>query len=70
MKPFGWGEVANDSQPRYMIPTRPGSRSRCSCCGRRETFLGCANGVALVGGCEFRIRRWIKDPRSIYGAKP
>lgn len=46
---------------RYSAPTPKTSRRRCPCgCKQRAAFLGMANGVGLVYGCDLRIRRWVK----------
>ncbi len=31
-------------------------------CTRPCTHLGLANGVALMSGCEWHVRRWVRDP--------
>lgn len=37
-------------------------RLKCSCgCKKLATYYGLGNGVALVGGCELSIRRWVRD---------
>jgi hypothetical protein len=47
---------------RAMITTRPTSRRRCSCgCKQRQTHVGLGDGVALMGGCELSVRRWVRD---------
>lgn len=60
----GWGQVGGlPEQVRYMElrPKRRGLKPKCSCgCGTSKTHLGFANGVCLVSGCEFRVRRWVK----------
>lgn len=36
-------------------------RRRCRCgCGGAADWIGGANGVALCGGCEWSMRRWVK----------
>jgi len=38
------------------------SRKRCSCgCGKRATHVGLGDGLALMSGCELRVRRWVRD---------
>lgn len=55
-----WGSASHHK--RYAAPARPTSRSRCDCgCGKRATHIGCANGLALMGGCELTVRRWVRD---------
>lgn len=37
-------------------------RRRCYCgCGRRATYTGGSNGVAMMHGCELSVRRWVRD---------
>jgi hypothetical protein len=43
-------------------PVPSTSRCRCYCgCGRRATHVGGCGGVALMSGCEFSVRRWVRD---------
>jgi len=62
----GWGQHASAAaHVRYCEPIegRKGRR-RCRCgCGRASTHYGRANGVTLTGGCELRVRRWVRDGR-------
>lgn len=51
---------------RYLQPVEPKSRRRCSCCNRRATHHGMANGVGLITGCEILVRRWVKDPIDVF----
>jgi len=62
--------VANAmTDPRTMRPVQPRSRRRCHCgCKRRATHTGCANGVAMMTGCELSVRRWVKNPREAIAA--
>ena len=53
-----WGSVDGH---RAMIRTPSTSRYRCSCCGKRATHVGLGDGVALMSGCEMRVRRWVRD---------
>lgn len=63
-----WGQQSNAFEHvRYCEPVSSLSRRRCPCCRKRATHRGMANGIALVAGCEFRMRRWVKSPLSIYG---
>ncbi len=62
-----WGERASAfDHVRYSQPIvgRKGRRI-CPCCKRRSTHLGMANGIALSYGCEWRMTRWVKDPRFV-----
>lgn len=50
---------------RALTPVLPRSRRRCYCgCRGRATHYGTANGVALICGCEFYVRRWVADWRA------
>lgn len=40
-------------------------RQKCSCCGKRATHCGTANGLGMMSGCEWRVRLWVRDPLSI-----
>lgn len=45
---------------------RPRMRQRCWCgCRGRKTHTGMADGVALMYGCEWLVRLWVRDPTSI-----
>ena len=48
---------------RTMAPRakRAGRRPKCLC-GEPETHVGYGDGVALMGGCEWCVRRWVRDP--------
>lgn len=60
-----WGSLNEHS--RYAEPVS--SRCRCHCgCKGRITYNGMANGVALMDGCELHVRRWVRDPKSIFRA--
>lgn len=38
-------------------------RRRCGCsCGTRATHVGYRDGIALMSGCEFHVRHWVRDP--------
>jgi hypothetical protein len=55
---------------RYMQKSPPSSRQRCSCgCKTRQTHTGMANGVALMGGCDFYVRRWVRDGSQVRKVK-
>ncbi len=58
----GWGVVASAATHRRYAVQAPDRRRKCSCgCGGRLTHYGHANGLALTGGCELRVRRWVKE---------
>lgn len=60
-----WGSVTDHQ--RELLPVSKKQRRRCPYCpkdsGRKITHLGAANGVALMSGCEWHVRMWVKDPR-------
>lgn len=57
----GWGEVASGDMNRY-AKTFPRMRRRCGDnCPNRATHFGCANGMALMSGCEFHVAQWVRD---------
>jgi len=56
----GWGQYGSDTQIRYMEEIKTRKRCRCGC-GGRKTHVGMANGVGLMSGCEFSVRRWVKE---------
>lgn len=62
-----WGKHGDSTKhKRYKAPAPKASRRRCSCgCKQRAAFVGMANGVALVSGCELRIRRWVKTGKLV-----
>lgn len=63
----GWGQVANDQQLRYVLKEPDGRRRRRRCrqgdvpCPGFATHRGCANGLALTGGCEWHMRQWARS---------
>lgn len=61
-----WGRWASATEHvRYMEPITGDKRRRrkCRCgCEKRQTHVGKANGMALMGGCEMAVARWVKDP--------
>lgn len=48
-----------DAHRRYAQEQK--SRKRCAC-GNRVTHSGMANGVALMGGCEWCVNLWVDNP--------
>jgi len=56
-----WGSATEHQRHMWRITGR-GGRCRCDCgCGGRATHSGGANGLALMGGCELSVRRWVRD---------
>jgi hypothetical protein len=57
-----WGQSGSAiHHVRYAEPVGPRERRLCHCgCKSRATHRGFANGVALMSGCEMRVRRWVK----------
>lgn len=65
--PGDWGRHGSSVEhQRYARKiTGRGGRCKCPCgCGGRSTHSGMANGVALMGGCELSVRRWVRDPKA------
>jgi len=57
-----FGEIGSAiDHKRYKQAASSKSRRRCTCCKRRATHIGMANGVALMGGCEFMVTKWVRD---------
>lgn len=63
-----WGSRGSATEHRrYLEPVDGRSRRRCSCgCKTRATHRGMANGVCLMSGCEFFVRRWVRDGISVF----
>jgi hypothetical protein len=58
-----WGQEASADQIRYLVPmaSRYRNRRRCHCgCEGKQTSVGAANGLGLMGGCEWSVRRWVR----------
>jgi len=50
---------------RAIVEAPKSSRRRCACgCEQRATHTGLGDGVALMGGCEMYVRRWVRYGRS------
>lgn len=60
-----WGTSANAVEDRrYAIQNRR-LRRRCECgCGKPGNWIGCANGLAMMSGCEWLVRQWVRDPNT------
>lgn len=61
--PGGWGEMGDAYLTRYLV-AKPRMRRKCrqgEDCPNRATHLGMANGVALMAGCEFHVRLWVRN---------
>ena len=54
-----FGRYGSADHQRYAQEQK--SRKRCKC-GNRVTHAGMANGVALMGGCEWCVLLWVEDP--------
>ena len=65
-----WGQRASATEHvRYCEPA-PDKRRRCRCgCKGAATHLGKAQGIALMGGCEMSVRRWVRNPADHYAAR-
>ena len=47
---------------RSMTKAPPTCRYRCHCgCKTRASHIGMGDGVALMSGCEFHVRVWVRD---------
>jgi hypothetical protein len=58
---------------RYCLPSTIPARKRrmCRCgCRKKSSHMAMVNGVALGAGCEFWVRRWVKNPRDAILSKP
>lgn len=59
-----WGVVGDATKDqRYMklLPGRYRNRRKCPCkCGGKISHGGYVNGLAMTGGCEWSMRRWVK----------
>lgn len=58
-----WGSATEHQRTMRFI--EDGRRRRRQCgggCDARATHLGLANGVALMSGCEWHVRMWVKSP--------
>lgn len=56
---------------RKLIKSKKQLESKCSCCGNISTHFGEADGrngdrVIVIYGCELRVRRWVRDGRSVF----
>ncbi len=53
-----WGSASHHR--RVFVPA-PNRRRKCWCgCGGRATHMGTANGVTLMSGCEWTVRKWVQ----------
>jgi hypothetical protein len=61
--PGDWGVYGNAGEhERYMEPAI-NRRRRCSPCSRPRpaaTHVGMCNGLALMSGCEWHVRKWVQ----------
>ena len=54
-----WASATEHKRDTWPAPDK---RRKCHCgCGRRATHIGGTNGLALTGGCELSMRRWVRD---------
>lgn len=55
-----WGSIAH-----HELTVQPAlnRRRRCQFCPTRRaaTHVGCANGVAMMQGCEWHAHQWLRD---------
>ena len=46
---------------------RENKRSKCYCgCNGRATHNGLGQGAGMMSGCEFYVRRWVRDGAIIF----
>jgi len=67
----GWTADAMRDPRSMRLRTGRGGRRRCAQaggCAAKCTHLGLANGIVLMDGCEWHVRMWVKDPRSLIRA--
>lgn len=57
-----WGSALKHTRTWMLDKKR--RRRACGICGcqNKSTHLGLANGIALMGGCEWHVKRWCRDP--------
>lgn len=60
---------ANADRDKRTIHFIPDGRKRLRPChrcppesGHKATHVGAANGCGMMRGCEFHVRKWVKDP--------
>ena len=52
---------------RSMEKVNSSSRKRCDCgCKSRATHIGLGQGAGMMSGCEFYVRRWVRDGAIIF----
>lgn len=67
---MGKGELPGVGAVRTWKEAGPGESRPCTCgCESGVTHYGLANGTAVVAGCYWRIRLWVKDPTSLTPAE-
>ena len=60
-----WGLCGDARNHRRYAMQSKRRRRRCGCgCGGVANWLGCANGVAMMSGCDFQVRQWVRDPNA------
>jgi hypothetical protein len=59
-----WGSAALHVRYAQALSGPMRNRRMCRCgCGRKRTHMGMANGIALMGGCELVVARWVATGR-------
>ncbi len=59
------GRVGSERGARTWALAPARGRRRCFCCGKKVTHIGLGDGVALIDGCEWRVRLWVRNPDSV-----
>jgi hypothetical protein len=63
-----WGSATHHKRTMVALPPRRGGHHFCPWCPKetnRVTHSGRANGVALMAGCEWHVRQWVKNPNAL-----
>lgn len=61
---------SSNKQDRGMTKLKSTSRTRCGCgCNSRSTHAGLGQGAGMMSGCEFYVRRWVRDGAKIFTSK-
>ena len=58
-----WGTVGDAENHRRYVEPVPEMRRGCPFCdgARRATHAGRCNGLTMTFGCEWHVRKWVRD---------